>query len=102
MVHGECIQTYVPYLFLVIPLGPVTLTGQVTSLLILRGPVTLAGQVTSLLILCGLVTLTGQVTSLLILYGPVTLRRTGQAYYLSFLWDLSPAHDRSGLLLVIP
>ena len=26
---GECIQTYVPYLFLVIPLGPVTLTGQV-------------------------------------------------------------------------
>lgn len=28
VVHGECIQTYVPYLFLVIPLGPVTLTGQ--------------------------------------------------------------------------
>lgn len=28
MVHGECVQTYVPYLFLVIPLGPVTLTGQ--------------------------------------------------------------------------
>merc|ERR1712117_770547 len=26
--HGECVQTYVPYLFLVIPLGPVTLTGQ--------------------------------------------------------------------------
>ena len=30
LIHGECIQTYVPYLFLVIPLGPVTLTGQVT------------------------------------------------------------------------
>lgn len=29
ILHGECIQTYVPYLFLVIPLGPVTLTGQV-------------------------------------------------------------------------
>ena len=29
VIHGECIQTYVPYLFLVIPLGPVTLTGQV-------------------------------------------------------------------------
>ena len=29
VLHGECIQTYVPYLFLVIPLGPVTLTGQV-------------------------------------------------------------------------
>ncbi|XP_050307537.1 uncharacterized protein LOC126744222 [Anthonomus grandis grandis] len=28
MVRGECMQTYVPYLFLVIPLGPVTLTGQ--------------------------------------------------------------------------
>lgn len=28
LVHGECIQTYIPYLFLVIPLGPVTLTGQ--------------------------------------------------------------------------
>merc|ERR1712117_449271 len=28
VLHGECIQTYVPYLFLVIPLGPVTLTGQ--------------------------------------------------------------------------
>jgi len=28
LIHGECIQTYVPYLFLVIPLGPVTLTGQ--------------------------------------------------------------------------
>ncbi|XP_011500995.1 PREDICTED: uncharacterized protein LOC105364700 isoform X2 [Ceratosolen solmsi marchali] len=28
IVHGECTQTYVPYLFLVIPLGPVTLTGQ--------------------------------------------------------------------------
>lgn len=28
MVRGECTQTYVPYLFLVIPLGPVTLTGQ--------------------------------------------------------------------------
>lgn len=26
--RGECTQTYVPYLFLVIPLGPVTLTGQ--------------------------------------------------------------------------
>lgn len=28
VLHGECVQTYVPYLFLVIPLGPVTLTGQ--------------------------------------------------------------------------
>ncbi|XP_077285420.1 uncharacterized protein LOC143910703 [Arctopsyche grandis] len=28
VVHGVCTQTYVPYLFLVIPLGPVTLTGQ--------------------------------------------------------------------------
>jgi len=28
ILHGECVQTYVPYLFLVIPLGPVTLTGQ--------------------------------------------------------------------------
>jgi len=28
VLQGECIQTYVPYLFLVIPLGPVTLTGQ--------------------------------------------------------------------------
>ncbi|CAG9766519.1 unnamed protein product [Ceutorhynchus assimilis] len=28
LVRGECTQTYVPYLFLVIPLGPVTLTGQ--------------------------------------------------------------------------
>jgi len=28
LIHGECVQTYVPYLFLVIPLGPVTLTGQ--------------------------------------------------------------------------
>ncbi|KAK7575729.1 hypothetical protein V9T40_012015 [Parthenolecanium corni] len=28
LVHGECTQTFVPYLFLVIPLGPVTLTGQ--------------------------------------------------------------------------
>ena len=28
VVQGECVQTYVPYLFLVIPLGPVTLTGQ--------------------------------------------------------------------------
>ncbi|XP_043274397.1 uncharacterized protein [Venturia canescens] len=28
LVHGECTQTYVPYLFLVLPLGPVTLTGQ--------------------------------------------------------------------------
>ncbi|XP_014220404.1 uncharacterized protein LOC106648209 [Trichogramma pretiosum] len=27
-IYGECTQTYVPYLFLVIPLGPVTLTGQ--------------------------------------------------------------------------
>ena len=31
VLHGECIQTYVPYLFLVIPLGPVTLTGQVQN-----------------------------------------------------------------------
>jgi hypothetical protein len=28
LIHGECVQTYIPYLFLVIPLGPVTLTGQ--------------------------------------------------------------------------
>ncbi len=28
MIQGECVQTYLPYLFLVIPLGPVTLTGQ--------------------------------------------------------------------------
>lgn len=28
VLQGECIQTFVPYLFLVIPLGPVTLTGQ--------------------------------------------------------------------------
>ncbi len=28
IMHGECKQTYVPFLFLVIPLGPVTLTGQ--------------------------------------------------------------------------
>jgi hypothetical protein len=28
VVRGECTQTYVPYLFLVIPLGPVTLTGK--------------------------------------------------------------------------
>lgn len=28
LIRGECTQTYVPYLFLVIPLGPVTLTGQ--------------------------------------------------------------------------
>ncbi|KAK8734729.1 hypothetical protein OTU49_005957 [Cherax quadricarinatus] len=28
VVQGTCVQTYVPYLFLVIPLGPVTLTGQ--------------------------------------------------------------------------
>ncbi|XP_042869835.1 uncharacterized protein LOC122251781 [Penaeus japonicus] len=28
IVQGSCVQTYVPYLFLVIPLGPVTLTGQ--------------------------------------------------------------------------
>lgn len=28
VVRGECTQTYIPYLFLVIPLGPVTLTGQ--------------------------------------------------------------------------
>ncbi|KAF4526351.1 hypothetical protein B566_EDAN014088 [Ephemera danica] len=28
VVRGSCTQTYVPYLFLVIPLGPVTLTGQ--------------------------------------------------------------------------
>jgi len=32
VLHGECIQTYVPYLFLVIPLGPVTLTGQVSDI----------------------------------------------------------------------
>lgn len=28
VLQGECVQTYTPYLFLVIPLGPVTLTGQ--------------------------------------------------------------------------
>ncbi|XP_041976514.1 uncharacterized protein LOC121731226 [Aricia agestis] len=28
LVRGTCTQTYVPYLFLVLPLGPVTLTGQ--------------------------------------------------------------------------
>ncbi|XP_049865819.1 uncharacterized protein LOC126366659 [Pectinophora gossypiella] len=28
LVRGSCTQTYVPYLFLVLPLGPVTLTGQ--------------------------------------------------------------------------
>ncbi|TRY77088.1 hypothetical protein TCAL_02702 [Tigriopus californicus] len=28
LLHGECVQTFIPYLFLVIPLGPVTLTGQ--------------------------------------------------------------------------
>ncbi|KAJ2939667.1 hypothetical protein O0L34_g14385 [Tuta absoluta] len=28
VVRGTCTQTYVPYLFLVLPLGPVTLTGQ--------------------------------------------------------------------------
>ncbi|CAG7731286.1 unnamed protein product [Allacma fusca] len=28
VLQGECVQTYLPYLFLVIPLGPVTLTGQ--------------------------------------------------------------------------
>ncbi|CAG0895662.1 unnamed protein product [Darwinula stevensoni] len=28
VIRGECVQTYIPYLFLVIPLGPVTLTGQ--------------------------------------------------------------------------
>lgn len=28
VLHGECVQTYTPHLFLVIPLGPVTLTGQ--------------------------------------------------------------------------
>ncbi|XP_042234268.1 uncharacterized protein LOC121874248 [Homarus americanus] len=28
IIQGKCVQTYVPYLFLVIPLGPVTLTGQ--------------------------------------------------------------------------
>ncbi|XP_045493278.1 uncharacterized protein LOC123692566 [Colias croceus] len=28
VVRGSCTQTYVPYLFLVLPLGPVTLTGQ--------------------------------------------------------------------------
>ncbi|XP_045101895.1 uncharacterized protein LOC123498648 [Portunus trituberculatus] len=28
LLQGQCVQTYVPYLFLVIPLGPVTLTGQ--------------------------------------------------------------------------
>jgi len=28
VIHGECRQTFTPYLFLVLPLGPVTLTGQ--------------------------------------------------------------------------
>ncbi|KAJ0180078.1 hypothetical protein K1T71_004669 [Dendrolimus kikuchii] len=28
VVRGSCVQTYMPYLFLVLPLGPVTLTGQ--------------------------------------------------------------------------
>jgi hypothetical protein len=28
VVQGQCVQTYLPYLFLVIPLGPVTLTGK--------------------------------------------------------------------------
>ncbi|KAG7299648.1 hypothetical protein JYU34_016637 [Plutella xylostella] len=28
LIRGSCTQTYVPYLFLVLPLGPVTLTGQ--------------------------------------------------------------------------
>ncbi|CAH0407579.1 unnamed protein product [Chilo suppressalis] len=28
LVRGSCTQTYIPYLFLVLPLGPVTLTGQ--------------------------------------------------------------------------
>lgn len=28
VIRGSCTQTYVPYLFLVLPLGPVTLTGQ--------------------------------------------------------------------------
>ncbi|KAF2357038.1 Spaetzle, partial [Trinorchestia longiramus] len=28
IIHGKCTQTFTPYLFLVIPLGPVTLTGQ--------------------------------------------------------------------------
>ncbi|CAH2075067.1 unnamed protein product, partial [Iphiclides podalirius] len=28
LIRGTCTQTYVPYLFLVLPLGPVTLTGQ--------------------------------------------------------------------------
>ncbi|OXA50700.1 hypothetical protein Fcan01_14564 [Folsomia candida] len=28
VIQGECVQTYLPYLFLVIPLGPVTLTGK--------------------------------------------------------------------------
>lgn len=28
VIHGACRQTYTPYLFLVLPLGPVTLTGQ--------------------------------------------------------------------------
>ncbi|GBP09304.1 hypothetical protein EVAR_5744_1 [Eumeta japonica] len=28
LVRGSCTQTYVPYLFLVLPLGPVTITGQ--------------------------------------------------------------------------
>ncbi|KAJ8732239.1 hypothetical protein PYW08_014969 [Mythimna loreyi] len=28
LIRGTCSQTYVPYLFLVLPLGPVTLTGQ--------------------------------------------------------------------------
>ena len=30
VLQGECVQTYLPYLFLVIPLGPVTLTGDLT------------------------------------------------------------------------
>jgi len=28
VLQGECVQTFIPHLFLVIPLGPVTLTGQ--------------------------------------------------------------------------
>ena len=28
LINCECVQTYLPYLFFVIPLGPVTLTGQ--------------------------------------------------------------------------
>lgn len=31
VLQGECVQTYLPYLFLVIPLGPVTLTGDSNS-----------------------------------------------------------------------